>query len=37
MLNTGLAGYIHDFSVDYRAISNNKILGIRNYLMIRII
>ena len=33
MLNTRLAGYIYDFSVDYRAISNDKILDIHNYLM----
>ena len=33
MLNTGLAGYIYDFSVDYRAISNDKILDIHKYLM----
>ena len=33
MLNTGLAGYIYDFSVDYRAISNDKILYIHKYLM----
>ena len=33
MLNTGLGGYIYDFSVDYRAISNDKILDIHKYLM----
>ena len=33
MLNTGLAGYIYSFSADYRAILNDKILGIHNYLM----
>ena len=33
MLNTGLAGYIYDFSVHYRAISNDKILEIHKYLM----
>ena len=32
MLNTGLARYIYDFSVDYRAISNDKILDIHMYL-----
>ena len=33
MLNTGLVGYIYDFSVDYRAISNDEILDIHKYLM----
>ena len=33
MLNIGLAGYSFDFSVDYQAISNDKILDIHNYLM----
>ena len=33
MLNTGLAGYIYDFSVDYQAISNDKILDIHKCLM----
>ena len=33
MLNTGLVGYIYDFSVDYWAIANNKILDVHNYLM----
>ena len=33
MLNTGLAEYIYDFSVDYQAISNDKILDNHNYLM----
>ena len=28
-----LNGYVHDFSVDYNAIANNKILDIHNYLM----
>ena len=30
---TGLTGYIYDFSVDYWAIVNDKILDIHNYLM----
>ena len=30
---TGLEGYIYDFSVDYWAIANDKILDIHNYLM----
>ena len=30
---TGLNGYVYDFSVDYWAIANNKILDIHNYLM----
>ena len=33
MEKTGLTGYIHDFSVDYWAISNDKILDIHKYLM----
>ena len=33
MLNTGLAGYIYDCSVDYQATSNDKILDIYKYLM----
>ena len=33
MLNTGLAGYIYDFSLDYQVISNDKVLDIHNYLM----
>ena len=33
MENTGLTGYVYDFSVDYWAISNDKILDIYNYLM----
>ena len=32
-LETGLFGYIYDFSVDYWAISNDKILGFYKYLM----
>ena len=31
--NTGLYGNVHDFSVDYSAISNYKILDIHAYLM----
>ena len=31
--NTGLYGYIYDFSVDYKAITNDKIHDIRRYLM----
>ena len=30
---TGLTGYVYDFSVDYRAISNDKILDIHKYLV----
>ena len=30
---TGLTGYIYDFSVDYWAIANDKILDIDIYLM----
>ena len=30
---TGLSGYIYDFSVDYWAIANDKILDIHKYLM----
>ena len=33
ILKTGLNGYIYDFSVDYWAIANDKILHIHNYLM----
>ena len=32
---TGLSGYIYDFSVDYWAIANDKILEIHKYLMKR--
>ena len=28
-----LIGYVYDFSVDYGAIANDKILGIHKYLM----
>ena len=31
--NTGLFGYICDFSVDYKAIKNDKIDDIHRYLM----
>ena len=30
---TGLTGYVYDFSADYWAIANDKILDIHNYLM----
>ena len=30
--NVGLTGYIYDFSVDYWAIANDKILNIHKYL-----
>ena len=30
---TGLHGYVYDFSVDYRAITSDKIHDIHNYLM----
>ena len=30
---TGLYGYVYDFSVDYKAITNNKIYDIHTYLM----
>ena len=30
---TGLFGYVYEFSVDYRAISNDKIHDIHRYLM----
>ena len=33
MKNTGLNGYVHDFSVDYYAIVVDNILGIHKYLM----
>ena len=32
MKKTGLTGYIYDFSVDYWAIGNDKILDIHKYL-----
>ena len=31
--DTGLYGNVYDFSVDYRAIINDKIVDIHNYLM----
>ena len=33
MKKTGLNGYVYDFSVDYDAIANDKILDIHKYLM----
>ena len=30
---TGLNGYVYDFSVDYDAITDDDILGVRKYLM----
>ena len=36
MRATGLTGYVYDFSVDYWAIANDKILNIHNYLMKKI-
>ena len=33
MKKTGLNGYVYDFSVDYDAIANGKILDIHEYLM----
>ena len=32
-LETGLFGYVYDFSVDYWTIENDKILDIHKYLM----
>ena len=31
--DTGLYGNVHDFSIDYGAITNDKIVDIHNYLM----
>ena len=31
--DTGLYGNVYDFSVDYSAITNDKIVDIHNYLM----
>ena len=31
--STGLYGYVYDFSVDYSAITKDKILDIDKYLM----
>ena len=33
MKKTGLNGYVYDFSVDYDAIANDKILDNHKYLM----
>ena len=33
MRKTGLNGYVYDFSVDYDANENDKILDIHKYLM----
>ena len=33
MKKTGLHGNVYEFSVDYDAIANDKILDIHNYLM----
>ena len=33
MKDTGLNGYVYDFSVDYDAIAVDDILDIHNYLM----
>ena len=33
MTKTGLNGYVYDFSVDYRGVVVDAILGIHNYLM----
>ena len=33
MRKTGLNGYVYDFSVDYWAITNDKILDIHKYLL----
>ena len=33
MKNTGLNGYVYDFSVDYDVIAVDDILDIQNYLM----
>ena len=37
MENTGLCGYVHDFSVDYDSIDVADILGIYKYLMKKMI
>ena len=31
--STGLSGNVYDFSVDYSAIKNDKIVDVHNYLM----
>ena len=33
MKNTGLTGYVYDFSIDYDGIAVDDILGIHKYLM----
>ena len=33
MKKTGLYGQVHEFSIDYDAIANDKILDIHTYLM----
>ena len=33
MKKTGLYGQVHEFSIDYDAIANDKILDIHKYLM----
>ena len=33
MKKTGLNAYVYDFSVDYNAIKNDRILDIHKYLM----
>ena len=33
MVSAGLAGYVYDFSVDYWAMTHDKILDIHKYLM----
>ena len=35
MRKTGLNGYVHDFSVDYNAVSTVGVPHIHNYLMIK--
>ena len=37
MKNTGLSGYIYDFSADYNAITIDDIRDIHNYLMKKMI
>ena len=37
MKDTGLNGYVYDFSVDYDAIAADDILDIHKYLMKKII
>ena len=33
MNNTGLDGYVYDFSVDYNAIKTDNVLDVHKYLM----